>query len=201
MRITLSIIGFFFFLSACAVTPDVSPASVPRGAYRLDPEHASLILRLSHGSGLSLFTARFDDFDAALDFDPQNPEKSRLSVVIKTASLSTGMADFDQKLVGTKNLLDGKAHPQILFSSTGITLTGPQDAEVRGMLTLRGVTKPVTMKVHFNGRARDPLRRAQVLGFSAKAEFSRADFGADAWSNFGVGDKIFIHIEAEFLKT
>jgi polyisoprenoid-binding protein YceI len=201
MRIIFSIIGFCIFLSSCAVTPEINPASAPHGAYKLDPKHASLILRLSHGSGLSLFTARFDDFDAALSFDPQDPGKSSLSVVIETASINTGMADFDQKLVGTKSLLDGKAHPKILFTSTGITLTGPQDGEVRGMLTLRGVTKPITMNVHFNGQARDPLRRAQVLGFSAKAEFSRADFGADAWSNFGVGDTIFVHIEAEFLKT
>ncbi|PHS28436.1 MAG: polyisoprenoid-binding protein [Robiginitomaculum sp.] len=201
MRIALSFIGILFLFSACAVTPDVSPASAPRGAYRLDPKHASLILRLSHGSGLSQFTARFDNFDAALDFDPMAPEKSRLSVVIETSSINTGMAGFDQKLVGTKNLLDGKAHPKILFTSTDIALTGPQDAEVKGVLTLRGVTQPITLNVHFNGQARDPLRRVQVLGFSAKAEFSRSAFGADAWSNFGVGDRVSVHIEAEFLKT
>jgi len=164
-------------LAACVATPDLVPTSAPKGAYTLDKNHASLILRLSHGGGLSMFTARFDDFDAVLDFNPAAPEKSSLSVVIETASLSTGMADFDQKLIHTKNLLDGQAHPQILFTSTEITLTGPQDGEVRGILTLRGVTKPIMMTVHFNGQARDPLRRAQVLGFSAKAEFSRADFG------------------------
>jgi len=201
MRIALSLIGIIVFLSACAVTPDINPVSAPSGAYKLDPKHASLILRLSHGSGLSLFTARFDDFDAALDFNPQTPEKSHLSVVIETASINTGMADFDQKLIGTKNLLDGKTHPKILFTSTTITQTGPQDGKAKGMLTLRGVTQPITLDVHFNGQARDPLRRAQVLGFSAKAEFSRSAFGADAWSNFGVGDKISVHIEAEFLKV
>ena len=201
MRIVLGLISLLFLLSACVATPDINPVSAPRGAYTLDPKHASLILRLSHGAGLSLFTARFDDFDAVLDFDPQAPEKSRLSVAIQTASINTGMADFDQKLVGTKNLLDGKSHPQILFTSTAITQTGPQDGKVEGLLNLRGVTQPVTLKVHFNGQARDPLRRAQVLGFSADAEFSRSAFGADAWSNFGVGDTIFVHIEAEFLKT
>lgn len=188
-------------LAACVNTPDPEVAAAPQGAYRLDKNHASLILRLSHGKGLSRFTARFDDIDAALDFNPQEPQMSRLSVVIAADSIDTGMAGFDKKLAGTKALLDAKAHPQILFSSTAIAVNGAADGQVTGMLTLRGVTRPVTLDVHYNGSAYDLLRGAQVLGFSATGAFSRADFGADAWSSLGVGDKISVHIEAEFLKT
>jgi polyisoprenoid-binding protein YceI len=197
----LIITTLVLLISACAIAPDLEPAVAPKGEYRLDPDHASLVLRLSHGSGLSMFTARFDDFDAALDFDPKQPANSRLSAVIQTASINTGVAGFDQKLADTKNLLDASAHPQISFQSTTITRTGPQDGRVDGLLTLRGISKPVTLNVRFNGSARDPLRGKQVLGFSADGQFLRSDFGADAWSNFGVGDVIKIHIEAEFLKT
>ncbi len=160
-----------------------------------------MILRLSHGAGLSMFTARFDDFDAALDFNADSPEESRLSVVIQTASINTGMADFDQKLAGTKNLLDAKAHPQIRFSSSAITMTGTLSGTVSGILILRGVSQPITLNVTYNGSAKDPLRRASVLGFSANGQFSRKAFGANAWSNFGVGDTIHVQIEAEFLRT
>ncbi len=195
------VFGFCLLLAACITAPDPIPSAAPHGAYTLDKSHASLILRLEHGAGLSMFTARFDDFDAVLDFDPNQPEKSRLSVVIETASINTGMAEFDKKLAGTKNLLDANAHPQIRFVSTDIILNGPQDGTVSGQLTLRGISQVVTLLVHFNGSARDPLRGAQVLGFSADGQFSRSTFGANAWSNFGVGDEIKIHIEAEFLKT
>ncbi len=188
-------------LAACVNTPNPQLAAAPHGAYTLDKKHASLILRLAHAKGLSQFTARFDDIDAALDFDPQRPQDSRLSVVIAAKSIDTGMPGFDKKLAATRNLLDAAAHPQILFTSTAITATGASDGQVTGLLTLRGVTHPVTLTVHYNGSAYDMLRGTQVLGFSATGAFSRAAFGADAWSSLGVGDKISIHIEAEFLKT
>ncbi|MDQ7018394.1 MAG: YceI family protein [Robiginitomaculum sp.] len=201
MRAFMLSIALCLWLTGCVATPDPLPAAAPRGDYTLDKNHASLILRLSHGGGLSLFTARFDDFDATLDFNPDSPEQSHLSVVIETASINTGMADFDRKLAATKNLLDASAHPQIRFVSTTITRTGPQNGEVTGILTLRGVSQPITLNVHFNGTAHDPLRGAQVIGFSADGHFSRQAFGANAWSAFGVGDEIMVHIEAEFLKT
>ncbi len=200
MRV-LAVFILIWAVSGCVTAPDPAPAAAPKGTYKLDPAHASLILRLGHGKGLSQFTARFDDFDAALEFDAAHPQNSRLSVVIETASISTGMTAFDEKLARTKNLLDAKAHPQIRFQSSNITKTGPQSGEVTGDLTLRGITHPITLLVHYNGRAYDPLRGGQVAGFSADGTFSRGQFGADAWSNFGVGDTISVHIEAEFIKT
>ncbi len=188
-------------LAACVNTPEPEVAAASKGAYRLDKNHASLILRLSHAKGLSQFTARFDSVDAALDFDPQQPQDSRLSVVIAADSIDTGMPAFNKKLAATKNLLDARAHPQILFHSTAIRVTGANAGLVTGLLTLRGISHPVTLNVHYNGSAFDPLRGTRVLGFSATGAFSRAAFGADAWSSFGVGDTISIHIEAEFLKT
>jgi len=201
MRAFMLSIALCLWLTGCVATPDPLPAAAPKGAYKLDKNHASLILRLSHGGGLSMFTARFDDFDAILDFNPDTPEQSHLSVIIETASINTGMADFDRKLADTKNLLDARAHPQIRFASTTITRTGPQNGTVTGILTLRGVSQPITLDVQFNGGARDPLRGAYVVGFSADGHFSRQAFGANAWSAFGVGDEITVHIEAEFVKT
>ncbi len=195
------IIMVCFLLAACVSTPDVVPAAAPQGAYKLDKTHASLIVRISHGKGLSQFTARFDEFDAALDFDPATPQNSKLSVTISAASINTGMADFDKKLASNAGLLDADAYPQISFESTQITRTDAQSGQVTGMLTWRAITKPVTLNVRFNGSAHDILRGGEVLGFSANGIFSRSEFGANAWSNFGVGDTISVQIEAEFLKT
>ena len=72
-------------------------------------------------------------------------------------------------------------------------------AEVDGELTLHGQTRPVTLDLQFNGTAFDPIRGAQVAGFSAKAVIDRKDFGISAYSGL-VTDEVRIEIQAEFLK-
>jgi len=72
-------------LSACVTAPDLDVAAAPEGAYVLDPAHASVNWSLSH-SGLSFYTARFDDISGALDFDPDAPTASRLDIRIDPKS-------------------------------------------------------------------------------------------------------------------
>ncbi len=186
---------------ACAPTPVASFAAAPQGEYRLDPNHASIIWRVGHLNGLSRFVGRFDDFDAALDFDPAAPEQSRLTATIDATSINTGLGDFDGQIANNANLLDARRHPEIRFESTALELNGDNRATLTGDLTLRGVTAPVTLDVTFNGATRDPLRRgAQVVGFSARSTVRRSDFGADAYVRFGVADDVELLIEAEFIR-
>lgn len=187
-------------IAGCVSTPSVAPADAPSGAYVVDPNHTSVIWRIGHANGLSQYTARFDTIDAALDFDPAEPALSRVSARIAAASVSTGLPDFDAKLAGAADVFNADAHPYITFETTSVTVTGATSADVTGDLTLRGVTAPVTLSTTYNGAAFDPLRGADVVGFSASGSFSRAEFGADAWSAFGVGDTITVWIEAEFMK-
>ncbi len=198
--IRLLLLLAFFALASCVSVPDTDLSTAKGGAYRLDPDHASLIWRVGHAKGLSRFTGRFDGLQASLDFNPQDPAHSALDVRITAASVNTGVgAAFDEKIANT--VFDAKTHPQIHFQSTGITVTENQTGTVTGALSFRGISRPVTLNVHFNGSAFDPLRGAQVLGFSAHGRFNRSDFGANAWSAFGVGDEVEIEIEAEFLKN
>ncbi|MGD2133580.1 MAG: YceI family protein [Maricaulaceae bacterium] len=185
-------------LAACVTPPSIAPGAAPAGAYRLDPAHASLIWRVGHGEGLSSYAARFDRFDAALDFDPAAPEDARLDVAIEAASVSTGDPDFDAQIA--QAVFGAETYPEIRFASTGVAVTGEASAEVTGDLTFRGVTAPVTLDVTYNGGANDPLRRADVIGFSATGAVDRTAFGATAYVNFGVGAEVELQIEAEFLK-
>ncbi len=188
-------------LAGCAPTPVVDFSAAPQGTYQLDPKHASIIWRVGHLNGLSRFVGRFDDFDAALEFDPDAPEQARLSAVIEAASINTGLADFDPQIANNSKILDAQRHPQIRFETTAITLTGGENATVTGDLTVRGVTAPLTLDVRFNGTTRDFLRGgARVIGFSAIGTLSRSTFGADAYINFGVSDEVELLIEAEFIR-
>jgi polyisoprenoid-binding protein YceI len=198
MRPLLALLAAPMLLVACATTPSTAPDAAPAGAYVLDPAHASLVWKVQHGGGLSRYTARFDRFDAALDFDPANPTAARLEATIEAASVSTGDPEFDAQVA--RVVFDTDNHPTIRFASTAVELTGPGSARVTGDLTLRGVSAPVTLEVVYNGGDFDPLRRADVIGFSATGSLDRTAFGADAYVNFGVGPSVDFVIEAELLK-
>lgn len=178
----------------------------PPGAYKLDPDHASLTFRVNH-MGLSRYTARFTDMTADLQFDPANPAAMTLSATVDPRSIETDFhgdkPDFDAELAGP-SWLDAAKFPKITFKSTKVDVTGPATANVTGDLTLHGVTRPVTLETTFNGgskpSAMDPGSR---IGFSAHGSLKRSEFGVSygippAGSNFGVGDEVEFFIEVEF---
>ena len=183
--------------SACATPPVLDVAAAPEGAYVLDPAHASVNWSLSH-SGLSLYTARFDGITGALDFNPNSPTSSRLDVRIDPKSVSTGDAEWDETLATDGKYFDGDTHTEIRFVSTSATKTTENTGLVTGDLSLRGVTKPVTLDVTYNGAGKSFGHPGATLGFSAVGKIKRSEWGMDYLTNFGIGDEVTLRIEAEF---
>lgn len=185
-------------LSACATAPKTELSAAPAGNYVLDPTHVSVLWSLSH-TGLSQYTARFDQVFGALDFDPANPVNSALDIRIDPKSVSTGLPAFDETLATSGNYFDADTYPEISFVSTSATVTGENVGTVTGDLTLRGVTKPVTLNVKYNGAGKSFGNPGKTLGFSATGSFLRSDFGMDYLITLGnIGDEITLRIEAEF---
>lgn len=192
-------------LAACSLLaplakPDLSAeASALRdGAYRLDGDHAALIFRIDH-LGFSKYLGRFENFDASLDFDPDNPAAAGLEAVIDMASLDVANPEFAATLLGPA-WFDAEAHPQAIFRSTAIEVTGETSGLLRGELTLKGQTAPVVLEVVFNGGARDRLRANQyVVGFSARGTLDRTAFGVSRFSGL-IADNVDIEIQAEFIR-
>ena len=83
------------------LTPDQTTdvTEIRAGQYVLDPNHASLIWKLNH-LGFSTFIGTFNDFEASLDFDPEDIENASLEVVISTSSLDVDIPDFEEELRG-----------------------------------------------------------------------------------------------------
>lgn len=193
---------------AAADAPSVAELApdVPAGTYTVEPSHASLLFRVSH-MGFSMYTARFTDFDAELEFDPERPADSTLTATVDATSLETDFpfpdqVDFDAQLQG-EDWLHTAEHPEMTYRSTKVTMTGPNTARIDGELTLRGVTRPVTLNATFNGgypgMAMDPNAR---IGFSAEGTLERSEFGMEygipaPGSNMGVGDEVQVIIEVE----
>ena len=181
-------------------------ADQPAGAYALDPRHASVIWRIRH-AGVGIFVARFDTIAGALNFDPAHPENSTLSATIAANSVNTGVLNnagaraFDQEI--HTSVFGSETNPEIKFVSRSITLTGATTGAITGDLTLRGVTKPVTLTASFEGGRFAAFRGKQMLGFTARTVINRKDFGASLASPAAdafVGDQVEIVIAAEFIQ-
>ena len=182
------------------LTPDQTSevTEVRAGQYVLDPNHASLIWKLNH-LGFSTFIGTFNEFEASLDFDPEDIENASLEVVINTSSLDVDIPEFEEELRGD-NWFDVAVFPQAVYRTTRFVESVDEDTFLfEGDLTLLGTTAPVSLEVNFHGGGRNFLTRSYTVGFSGSAKFNRSDFGLDRFTSFGVGDEIDLEIHVEFI--
>lgn len=184
----------------------------PAGDYVSDPNHSSVTFRLQH-LGLSFYTLKFRTYDATVSFDPANIAASKVSATILPTSILAGypsdyvanhpgskFKSWEEDLATSANFLDAKQFPTITFTSTSVAPSGERSAKVTGDLTLKGVTRPVTLDVTFDGEmASHPFAKAPALGFSAAGTFKRTDFGIDYLAGM-VGDEVSVQIEGDFIQ-
>jgi len=188
-------------LSACTslVRPNFTEELVELrgGQYQLDKMHSYLNFKVDH-LGLSKIVGRFNDIDATLDFDPNNPEAMKLSGVIAANSIDLNNTDLESTLQ-EGSWFNSEQFPQIIFDSKNVSQVRDNEFEIEGMLTMRGVTLPIIVVTTFNGGADNLITRKYTIGFSATAALKRSDFGMDTFSAFA-GDNIEIELHGEFLR-
>jgi len=136
--------------------------------------HASIQFKISH-LGYSWLWGRFNDFDGQFSYDKDQPEKSHVSVTIKTASVDSNHAERDKHLRDDR-FLDVEKYPESRFVSTAFEPAGDGSAILRGDFTLRGVTRPIEIKVKFIGEGKDPWGGYRA-GFEGKTRIALADYG------------------------
>lgn len=173
---------------------DVS-MTVP-GLYKSDTGHAYITFSYDH-QGYSRPWLRWRSWTGDLNWNPSAPEQSSITAVIDVASIDSGVDEFDEHLKSA-DFFEAEKYPQITFNSTAVTIDGPATAKVAGDLTVKGVTKPVTLDVKINRAADDDFAKGYKLGFSGKTAVKRSDFGVDKYTPY-VGDDVEIVIEAEFV--
>lgn len=181
---------------AAAQSVSKDTALAPSGTYNLDPSHSQLLFSIAH-LGLTDFYGRFDRLSGILNFDPKTPEKSSAAVTIDTTSVDTPSGGLNDELKGT--VFGVRAFPTASFKSTSVTRTGPDTGRIEGNLTIKGVTRPVTLEAEFSGGEEDPLNGSYALGFKATTTIKRTDFGLIGmeWEPL-VGDDVTLIIEAMF---
>ena len=199
IRQPLLILACSTALAGCdrLITPDFNTEvqELRTGQYTLDKDHASLLFKVDH-LGFSTYVGRFNDFDATLDFDPENVENSSVEVIVETASLDVNNPEFAEDL--RNDWFDVENFPQAIYRTTRFVESEGNTFVFEGDLTLMGTTAPVTLTINSNGGGRNFLTRRYTLGFSASTTFQRSDFGMDNLVSFGVGDDIELEIHVEF---
>ncbi len=186
-------------LFALAGLPAQAADTIPKGNYALDPDHAQVVFAIKH-MGLSTFYGRFGKITGALSIDPAAPEQSTLDILIDMNVIDTHVPKLDGEL--KEDVFESAKFPTAMFKATKIVQTGNNTGTVSGDLTIKGITKPVTLNVTFNGGRNSQIPFSPYrLGFDATATVKRADFGLTGymWSGF-VGDDVTLAIEAEFEK-
>lgn len=181
---------------ALCLLPLLATAAPAR--YKLDPVHTRVMFAIEH-AGFSHAMGTISGSEGELLFDPDNWADAQLDVSIPVTRLELG-DDKWNKATLARNLLDGERYPQAHFVSRQIEQIDPTRANVHGLLTLRGITREVTLAVTLNAIKRHPLPPfKRTAGFSASAMISRADFGIDAWKSM-IGDRVELRIEAEAVR-
>jgi polyisoprenoid-binding protein YceI len=183
-------------------TVEKAPAAGTRTTWKLDPSHTAVEFSAKHLM-ISTVKGRITDIEGTIYTDEKNPRNSSVEVTLKAASLDTRTDQRDQHL-RSADFLDVEKYPEIKFRSTRIE--GDKDSfKLTGDLTIRDVTKPITLDVEFEGAGKDPWGGERV-GFSAKGKIDRRDFGL-TWNQaletggVVVGNDIKISLEVEAIKA
>ena len=173
------------------------------GTYILDPTHTRIGFVARHAM-VTKVRGQFNDFEGTGVVDATDFTKSAVTVVIQAASIDTRNEQRDAHL-RSNDFLAMDEHPQITFTSTGIRQTGPTGVELTGDLTIRGITKTVTVPFEFEGAATDPYGNLRV-GFEGSVVINRKDYGV-TWNvaletgGVLVSDKVTLEFEVSAIKT
>ena len=143
------------------------------GDYTLDPTHTRIGFSTRHAM-VTTVRGQFGDFAGTAHVDAADPGNSKVDVTIQTASIDTGVADRDAHL-RSADFFDAEQNKEIRFTSTKVERDG-EDWVITGDLTIKDVTKPVTVVFEPTGSARDPFGNLRI-GFEGGATINRKDWG------------------------
>ncbi|AKK02859.1 YceI family protein [Corynebacterium epidermidicanis] len=145
------------------------------GSYVLDPAHTNIGFWVRHAM-VTKVRGEFTEFDSALDVNLDDQSQTKVTATIRIDSLNTNNSDRDAH-VKSGDFFDVAQFPEMSFTSTAVNIEG-NEGTVTGDLTIKGVTKPVTLAVELTGVAEDPYGQVR-LGFEATTKINRKDFGID----------------------
>lgn len=144
------------------------------GDYTIDPAHSSIGFTVRHAMVTNV-RGSFGEHEGTLHLDGGNPAASAATIDVKIDSIDTGIADRDGHLKSA-DFFDAASFPLMTFRSTAVEQVGDDTYRVTGDLTIKDVTKPLSIDLEFNGAATD-VYGAERVGFEGSAEILRSEWG------------------------
>lgn len=184
------------------MTTFTSPTTAT-GTYVIDPTHSSIGFVARHAM-VTKVRGSFNEFEGSGHFDADNPAASSLQLTIQASSIDTRNADRDAHLK-SNDFFDMETYPTISFVSTAVESVGDATYRVTGDLTIKGVTKPVTVDFEYTGTAVDPYNNTRI-GLEGKTVVNRKDWGV-SWNaaleagGVLVSEKITLEFEVSAIRT
>ena len=188
MTISRKLLGISSALALIAIPAGAEPAT-----YKLDPTHTAIEFKIDH-FGFSSPTGKWMSVDGELTLDEDTPASSSVSLTVDVTKVNSGVEALDEHL-NKEDFFYTDVYPEASFESTSVELTGETTALVTGDLTLRGVTKPVTLDVTFN-KIGENMMGVKTAGFSATTTLLRSDFDMATYAP-GLSDEVTLEIETE----
>ena len=182
---------------------NVTAPTTLTGTYAIDPTHSRIGFVARHAM-VTKVRGSFNEFEGNGYFDTENPTNSKLQLTIKAASIDTRNPDRDAHL-RSNDFLDMENHPEITFVSTAVDQTGSDQYRVTGDLTIKGLTKPVSVDLDFTGAAVDPYGN-QRIGLEGSTTVNRKDWGV-SWNTaleaggVLVSEKVTLEFEVSAIRT
>ena len=183
-------------------TIEAAPGATTRTTWKLDPSHTLVEFSAKHLM-ITTVKGRITDVEGTIVMDEKNPRNSYVEATLKAVSIDTRTEQRDQHL-RSADFLNAELFPEIKFRSTKIE--GDKDSfKLTGDLTIRDVTRPITLDIRFEGQQTDPWG-GERIGFSGSGKIDRRDFGL-TWNQaletggVVVGNDVKINLEVEAVKA
>lgn len=153
-------------------------ATATKTLWKIDPTHSEIEFKVKH-LVISTVTGKFTEFNATLETEDGTFEGADVKFNAEIASILTGVEDRDNHLKSA-DFFDAENFPKLTFDSTSFEKTGESTYKLTGHLTIKDVTKEVTLNVEHGGTVEDPYGQTKA-GFEISGEISRKEFGL-TWS-------------------
>lgn len=176
---------------------------VEAGTYGFDKAHSFIGFKVKH-MGLIEVPGYFRDFTGTVNYDAADPSKSSVRFTAKMTSVDTGVAGRDNHL-RTKDFFEVETYPEMAFKSTGVAKKG-KGWVLNGDLTMKGVTKPVSIPFEITGFLPAGERGGAKIGIAGETVINRRDFGVNYGGNMPNGvptlsDEVKVVLQIEAAKA
>ncbi len=173
-------------------------AGVPVAAqtYQVDPVHSSLVFRVKHMNTAYVY-GMFTSMKGTVVVDEANPARSSINIEVDADSVNTNNQQRDNHL-RSPDFFNTRQFPTITFRSTEIRRVNANTVQVRGDLTMRGVTRPITANVTLTGKGKNAQGK-DIIGFETTFTIRRSEFGI-RYGLPGLGDDVRVTLSIEAMR-